>query len=31
MPELPDINAYLGALESRIVGRTLQTVRVASA
>ena len=31
MPELPDINAYLDALESRIVGRTLQTVRVASA
>jgi formamidopyrimidine-DNA glycosylase len=31
MPELPDINAYLGALESRIVGRMLQTVRVASA
>jgi formamidopyrimidine-DNA glycosylase len=31
MPELPDINAYIGALESRIVGRTLQTVRVASA
>jgi formamidopyrimidine-DNA glycosylase len=30
MPELPDINAYLGALESRIVGRTLQAVRVAS-
>jgi len=31
LPELPDINAYLDALESRIVGRTLQTVRVASA
>ena len=30
MPELPDISAYLGALESRIVGRTLQTVRLAS-
>ena len=31
MPELPDIDAYLCALESRIVGRTLQTVRVVSA
>ncbi len=31
MPELPDINAYLRALEARIVGRTLQRVRVASA
>ena len=31
MPELPDINAYLRALEARIVGRTLQGVRVASA
>src|SRR5580658_1020836 len=31
MPELPDIDAYLGALEARIVGSTLQTVRVASA
>jgi formamidopyrimidine-DNA glycosylase len=31
MPELPDINAYLCALDSRIVGRTLQKVRVASA
>jgi formamidopyrimidine-DNA glycosylase len=31
MPELPDINAYLHALEARIVGRTLQRVRVASA
>ena len=31
MPELPDINAYLCALDARIVGRTLQRVRVASA
>jgi formamidopyrimidine-DNA glycosylase len=31
MPELPDINAYLCALETRIVGRTLERVRVASA
>jgi formamidopyrimidine-DNA glycosylase len=31
MPELPDINAYLRALEARIVGRTLQRVRIASA
>jgi formamidopyrimidine-DNA glycosylase len=31
MPELPDINAYLVALKTRIVGRTLQKVRVASA
>jgi formamidopyrimidine-DNA glycosylase len=31
MPELPDINAYLCALDSRIVGRTLQKIRVASA
>jgi len=31
MPELPDINAYLCALEARIVGRTLESVRVASA
>jgi len=30
MPELPDINAYLAALESRIVGRTLVGVRLAS-
>ncbi|HEV7613514.1 MAG TPA: DNA-formamidopyrimidine glycosylase family protein [Steroidobacteraceae bacterium] len=30
MPELPDIDAYLWALESRIVGRTLDRVRVAS-
>jgi formamidopyrimidine-DNA glycosylase len=31
MPELPDINAYLCALEARIVGQTLERVRVASA
>ncbi len=31
MPELPDINAYLHALDARIVGRTLEKVRVASA
>jgi formamidopyrimidine-DNA glycosylase len=31
MPELPDINAYLCALEARIAGRTLESVRVASA
>jgi len=30
MPELPDINAYLAALDERIVGRTLQRVRLAS-
>jgi formamidopyrimidine-DNA glycosylase len=30
MPELPDINAYLCALEQRIVGRTLERVRIAS-
>jgi formamidopyrimidine-DNA glycosylase len=31
MPELPDINAYLCALEARIAGRTLEHVRVLSA
>jgi formamidopyrimidine-DNA glycosylase len=31
MPELPDIAAYLSALEPRIVGRRLERVRVASA
>jgi formamidopyrimidine-DNA glycosylase len=31
MPELPDVNAYLCALDTRIVGRTLEKVRVASA
>ena len=30
MPELPDIVAYLDALESRVVGQVLQRVRVAS-
>jgi len=31
MPELPDIAAYISALEPRIVGRPLQGVRLASA
>jgi formamidopyrimidine-DNA glycosylase len=31
MPELPDISAYLSALEERIVGQPLQHVRIASA
>ena len=31
MPELPDISAYLTALESRIVGQQLIRVRLASA
>jgi formamidopyrimidine-DNA glycosylase len=30
MPELPDINAYLLALERRIVGQVLQKIRVGS-
>jgi formamidopyrimidine-DNA glycosylase len=30
MPELPDVAAYIGALEPRILGRTLQRVRIAS-
>jgi len=30
MPELPDISAYLKALESRILGQTLEHVRLAS-
>jgi formamidopyrimidine-DNA glycosylase len=30
MPELPDISAYIKALEMRIVGQPLQRVRVAS-
>jgi len=30
MPELPDISAYISALESRIVGQPLQRVRLAS-
>ena len=31
MPELPDINAYLCALEARIAGQTLERVRLWSA
>ncbi len=31
MPELPDIAAYISALEARIVGQPLERVRVASA
>ena len=31
MPELPDIAAYISALEPRIVGQPLQQVRIASA
>jgi formamidopyrimidine-DNA glycosylase len=31
MPELPDITAYIGALETRIVGQPLEHVRLASA
>jgi formamidopyrimidine-DNA glycosylase len=31
MPELPDITAYIGALESRIVGQPLERIRIASA
>ena len=31
MPELPDIAAYISALETRILGQTLETSRVASA
>ncbi|MGA8442909.1 MAG: DNA-formamidopyrimidine glycosylase family protein [Candidatus Sulfotelmatobacter sp.] len=31
MPELPDLTAYLGALESRIIGQPLEKVRLASA
>ena len=30
MPELPDISAYITALESRIMGQTLQRIRLAS-
>ncbi|MGO9336689.1 MAG: Fpg/Nei family DNA glycosylase [Terracidiphilus sp.] len=30
MPELPDISAYISALEARIPGQTLQQVRLAS-
>src|ERR1700747_751979 len=31
MPELPDITAYIDALEARIVGQQLERVRLASA
>src|SRR5271165_861738 len=31
MPELPDIAAYIDALEARIVGRPLERIRLASA
>jgi formamidopyrimidine-DNA glycosylase len=31
MPELPDITAYIGALERRIIGQPLEQVRIASA
>src|SRR5579864_4789911 len=31
MPELPDIAAYIGALEPRIIGKPLERVRLASA
>ena len=31
MPELPDITAYLSALEPRIVGQPLEHVRITSA
>jgi len=30
MPELPDISAYLDALETRIVGRPMERIRLAS-
>src|SRR6059058_1467136 len=30
MPELPDITAYLSALQSRITGQPLNTIRIAS-
>jgi formamidopyrimidine-DNA glycosylase len=31
MPELPDIAAYISALEPRIIGHPLERVRLASA
>src|ERR1700722_16421468 len=31
MPELPDITAYISALEPRIIGQPLERIRVASA
>ena len=30
MPELPDISAYLFALEARLIGQTLEEIRLAS-
>ena len=30
MPELPDITAYIKALEKRIIGQTLERVRLGS-
>src|SRR5262249_17997237 len=30
MPELPDISAYIHALESRVIGQALEQVRLAS-
>ena len=30
MPELPDISAYISALEPRIIGQSLQRVRISS-
>ncbi len=30
MPELPDISAYITALEARILGQTLERVRLGS-
>ena len=31
MPELPEISLYVGALEKRVLGRTLERARVRSA
>ena len=31
MPELPDITAYISALEARILGEKLERVRITSA
>lgn len=31
MPELPDISAYIGALDSRVLGQPLEKIRIASA
>jgi len=30
MPELPDITAYIAALETRVVGQPIQQIRLAS-